>query len=157
MRQASGNSFRMVAALAAMAALALAALTTLSGCGGGGAGGAGLPTGLTVQGVVQDENGRAVSGIRIILLANGVSVASALSRSDGSFTIDVGSSATPTSFKVDVSNRANEYYEVVGYGGRNVQGCAFNLPAPQGNIINVGVVTVYSQGTPPPPPHEICP
>ncbi|GIV16531.1 MAG: hypothetical protein KatS3mg022_1966 [Armatimonadota bacterium] len=158
MRQATGNSFRMVAALAAMAALALAALTTLSGCGGGGAGtGGGLPTGLLVQGSVQDEQGRAVSGIRIIVFSNGVSVASALSRSDGSFTIDIGSGTVPNSFKVDVSNRANEYYEVVGYGGRNVQGCAFNLPAPQGNIINVGVVTVYSQGTPPPPPHDICP
>ncbi len=154
MRQATGNSFRMVAALAAMAALALAALTTLSGCGGGKVTGGGLPTGLLVQGAVQDENGRAVSGIRIIVLPNNVS---ALSGSDGSFTIDVGSGTAPTRFRVDVSNRANEYYEVVGYGGRNVQGCEMNLPAPQGNIINVGVVTVYSQGTPPPPPHEICP
>ncbi|GBC96019.1 hypothetical protein HRbin16_01819 [bacterium HR16] len=154
MRQATGNSFRMIAALAAMAALALAALTTLGGCGGGKVTGGGLPTGLLVQGVVQDENGRAVSGIRIIVLPNNVS---ALSGSDGSFTIDVGSGTAPTTFKVDVSNRANEYYEVVGYGGRNVQGCAMNLPAPQGNIINIGVVTVYSQGTPPPPPHEICP
>ncbi|MGC8783988.1 MAG: carboxypeptidase-like regulatory domain-containing protein [Armatimonadota bacterium] len=155
MRQATGNSFRMVAALAAMAALALAALTTLSGCGGGGGtGGAGLPTGLLVRGIVQDEQGRAVSGIRITVLPNSVS---ALSGSDGRFTIDVGSGTTPTTFKVDVSNRANEYYEVVGYGGRNVQGCAMNLPAPQGNIIDIGVVTVYSQGSPPPPPHEICP
>lgn len=156
MRQATGNSFRMVAALAAMAMLALAALTTLSGCGGGGGagGGGGLPTGLLVQGVVQDEQGRAVSGIRIILLPNNIS---ALSGSDGRFTIDVGSGTAPTTFKVDVSNRANEYYEVVGYGGRNVQGCAINLPTPIGNTINVGVVTVYSQGTPPPPPHDICP
>lgn len=145
----------MIAALAAMAALALAALTTLSGCGGGGtAGGGGQPTGLIVQGIVQDEQGRAVSGIRIILLPNNIS---ALSRSDGSFTIDAGSGTAPTAFKVDVSNRANEYYEVVGYGGRNVQGCAMNLPAPVGNTINVGVITVYSQGTPPPPPHDICP
>lgn len=154
MRQATGNSFRMVAALAAMAALALAALTTLSGCGGGGAGtGGGLPTGLLVQGIVQDEQGRAVSGIRIILLPNNIN---ALSDSNGKFSINVVSGEAPTTFKVDVSNRANEYYEVIGYGGVNKQGCNFSLPAPQGNVINVGVVTVYSQGTPPPPPHDIC-
>ena len=154
MRQATGNSFRMVAALAAMAILALAALTTLSGCGGGTGTGGGLPTGLLVQGIVQDENGRAVSGIRIVVLPNNIS---ALSGSDGRFTIDAGTGPVPTTFKVDVSNRANEYYEVVGYGGRNVQGCTINLPSPIGNTINVGVVTVYSQGTPPPPPHDICP
>lgn len=155
MRQENGNSFRMVAALAAMAALALAALTTLSGCGGGGAGtGGGLPTGLLVQGIVQDEQGRAVSGIRIIVLPNNIG---ALSGSDGKFSINVDSGAAPTAFRVDVSNRANEYYEVIGYGGVTKQGCNFSLPAPQGNVINVGVVTVYSQGTPPPPPHEICP
>jgi hypothetical protein len=145
----------MAAALAAMAALALAALTTLNGCGGGGGtGGGGLPTGLLVQGIVQDEQGRAVSGIRITVLPNNIS---ALSGSDGRFTIDAGSGAAPTTFRVDVSNRANEYYEVIGYGGTNKQGCPFSLPAPQGNVINVGVVTVYSQSTPPPPPHEICP
>lgn len=153
MRQVNGNSFRMVAALAAMAALALAALSTLSGCGGG-AGGGGQPTGLVVQGVVQDEQGRAVSGIRIVVLPNGIG---ALSGSDGRFVIDVGIGTAPTTFKVDVSNRANEYYEVVGYGGRNIQGCEIRLPAPQGNRIDVGMVTVYSQGTPPPPPHDLCP
>ncbi len=144
----------MVAALLAMAALALAALTTLSGCGGGGTAGAPGPTGLVVQGIVQDEQGRAVSGIRIVLLPNNIVLTS---RQDGTFSADLGSATAPTSFRVDVSSRANEYYEVVGYGGRNVQGCALNLPAPVANTINVGVVTVYSQGTPPPPPHDICP
>lgn len=146
----------MIAALMAMALLALASLTTLSGCGGGtGTTGVGTqPTGLRVRGIVQDDQGRGVSGIRIIILPNGIS---ALSGSDGSFSIDLGSGAAPTSFRVDIGSRANEYYEVVGYGGRNVQGCPLTLPAPQGNMIEVGVVTVYSQGTPPPPPDDICP
>ncbi|MDW8321126.1 MAG: hypothetical protein RMM08_07170 [Armatimonadota bacterium] len=152
MRQRTGNSFRMVAALAAMAALALAALTTLSGCGGGAE--VGLPTGLLVQGFVRDQDGRAVSGIRITVLPHNIP---ALSGSDGKFTINITSGAAPTAFRVDVSNRANEYYEVVRHGARIKQGCTFNLPAPQGNVIDVGVVTVYSQGNPPPPPDEICP
>lgn len=144
----------MVAALMAMALLAFAAITTLSGCGGGGTTGGGLvPTGLRVQGSVQDEQGRGVSGIRITILPNGIEK---LSGSDGSFSIDVGSGTTPASFRVDPGRRPNEYYEVINYGGRNVQGCTLSLPAPQGNIIDVGVVKVYSQGTPPPPPDDIC-
>jgi len=155
LRQGTMNSFRMIAALVAMGALALAAMATLNGCGGGGTGtGVIPPTGLLVRGTVLDEQGRAVSGIRIIVLPNNVS---ALSGSDGRFTIDAGSGTAPTTFKVDVSSRASEYYEVVGYRGRNVQGCSLNLPAPVGNVIDIGVVTVYSQGTPPPPPHDICP
>jgi len=155
LRQGTMNSFRLIAALVAMGALALAAMATLNGCGGGGTGtGVTPPTGLLVQGTVLDEQGRAVSGIRIIVLPNNLS---ALSGSDGRFTIDVGSGTAPTEFKVDVSNRANEYYEIVGYAGRNIQGCSINLPAPAGNVIDIGVVTVYSQGTPPPPPHDICP
>ncbi|MEJ5253351.1 MAG: hypothetical protein WHX60_15865 [Armatimonadota bacterium] len=144
----------MIASLTAMALLALAALAALSGCGGGGTTGTGgQPSGLLVQGFVQDEQGRGVSGIRIIVLPNNIS---ALSGSNGKFTINVGSGSTPTTFWVDVGTRANEYYEVVGYGGRNMQGCPFSLPAPVGNIIDVGVVKVYTQGTPPPPPDEIC-
>ncbi|MER3473926.1 MAG: hypothetical protein C4335_07805 [Armatimonadota bacterium] len=147
----------MIAALMAMALLALAALTTLSGCGGGtGTTGVGTqPTGLRVHGIVQDEMGRGVSGIRITILSKGISV---LSGSDGSFSIDLGSGgAPPTEFRVDIGSRANEYYEIVGYGGSNVQGCSLRLPEPQSNIIEVGVVRVYSQGTPPPPPDKICP
>ncbi len=154
MRQANVSSFRMIALLLAMAAMALAALTTLSGCGGGGTAGAPGPTGLVVQGSVQDEQGRAVSGIRIVLLPNNVVLTS---RADGTFYADLGSATAPTGFRVDVSGRAGDYYEVVGYQGRNVQGCSFNLPVPVGNTINVGAVRVYSQGTPPPPPHDICP
>ncbi|MGQ9737307.1 MAG: hypothetical protein ACUVRT_05230 [Armatimonadota bacterium] len=155
MRQGIGISFRMNAALLAMAVLVFAALATLSGCGGGGTTGGGLvPTGLRVQGFVQDDLGRGVSGIRITILPNGISQQS---DSNGSFSIDVGSGTTPTSFKVDLGSRANEYYEVISYGGRNVQGCELDLPAPQGNIIDVGVVMVYSQGNPPPPPDDICP
>lgn len=139
----------MIAALMAMALLAFAALTTLGGCGGGGI----EPTGLRVRGLVLDEQGRGVSGIRITILPNGISQQSG---SDGSFSIDVSSGATPTSFKVDLGSRANEYYEVIGYGGGNKQGCLLDLPAPQGNIIDVGEVRLYSQGTPPPPPDDIC-
>lgn len=144
----------MIAALRAMALLAFAALTTLSGCGGGTTGGGIEPTGLRVRGVVLDDQGQGVSGIRITILPNNISLQSG---SDGSFSIDVGSGTTPASFKVDLGSRANEYYEVISYGGRNVQGCALNLPAPQGNIIDVGVVRVYTQGSPPPPPDDICP
>lgn len=138
----------MIAALMAMALLALAALTTLSGCGGGTG-----TTGLRVRGIVRDDQGRGVSGISITILPNNIS---AQSGSDGSFSIDVGSGTTPDSFEVDLGSRANEYYEIISYGGRNVQGCTLKLPDPQGNIIDVGVVTVYTQGSPPPPPNDIC-
>lgn len=145
----------MIAALMAMAVLALAALATLSGCGGGGTTGGGIePTGLRVQGRVVDDQDQGVSGIRIRIKPNGLN---ALSGSNGSFSIDVGSGTTPTEFEVDLGSRANEYYEVVGYGGRNVQGCSLRLPDPQGKIIEVGKVKVYSWESPPPPPDEICP
>lgn len=152
MRQGIVNSFRMIAALLAMGALAFAALATLSGCGGG-TGRDGEPVGLIVRGVVQDEQGRGVSGIQITVLRNNVSAGTG---TDGTFFINLDNATAPMTFRVNLGTRANEYYAIVGYRGRNVQGCAFDLPAPQGNRIEVGVVRVYSQGSPPPPPDEIC-
>jgi hypothetical protein len=158
LRHGTMNSFRMTAALVAMGALALAAMATLNGCGGPTGTGVTPVVGLRVQGQVRDEQGRAVSGIRIIVQDDrSTTIGSALSGADGKFLIELGSRVTPATFKMDVATRANEYYDIIGYGGRNVQGCPINLPSPVGNLINVGVITVYSQGTPPPPPHEICP
>lgn len=156
MREGIWSSFRMIAALTAMALLAFSALITLGGCGGGGTTGVGIaPTGLLVRGFVLDEQGRGVSGISIIL-SEEHEEPKILSGSDGSFSIDVGSGTAPTKFRVDIGSRANEYYEIVSYNGRTVQGCPLNLPAPQGNVIEVGTVTVYSSGTPPPPVDDIC-
>lgn len=143
----------MVAALIVMAALAFMALSTLSGCGGGGTAGAPGPTGLVVKGRVQDELGNPVSGIRIVLLPNSIVLTS---REDGTFSADLGNVAAPTSFRVDVSNRANDYYQVVHYNGKKVQGCPLNLPSPVDGTIDIGAVTVYSQNSPPPPPDDIC-
>ncbi|NSW79790.1 MAG: carboxypeptidase regulatory-like domain-containing protein [Chthonomonadetes bacterium] len=155
MRQATGNSFRMIAALAAMAALALAALTTLGGCGGGKVTGGGLPTGLLVQGVVQDENGRAVSGIRVKLLPGD---ASALTQADGRFAIPV-SGSTPARFTVELAGRETQFLRYFTYGMQTFEiGCDLgpNLPAAQDNVIDIGNIKLYSQDAIPPPPGEVC-
>lgn len=155
MRDRRGTSFRLFAASIAMAMLALAALTALSGCGGGG-GVTEQPTrGLIIRGSVRDEAGKGVSGIRITILPNNVPI---VSGADGSFTLNLGEVAVPpTTFTVDVGSRANEYYAVFSYGGRTIQGCPVNLPTPVDNLIEMGVIIVYSESAPPPPPTDICP
>lgn len=155
MRDRRGTSFRLFAASIAMAMLALAALATLGGCGGGKVVTEQPTRGLVIRGSVRDDSGRGVSGIRITILPNNVTI---VSGADGSFTRNLGEVAVPpTTFTVDVGSRSNEYYAVFSYGGRTIQGCTVNLPAPVDNLIEMGVITVYSQSSPPPPPTDICP
>lgn len=155
MRDRRETSFRLFAASIAIAMLASAALITLSGCGGGKVATEQPTRGLVIRGSVRDDSGRGVSGIRVTILPNNVTI---VSGADGSFTLNLGEVAVPpTTFTVDVGSRSNEYYAVFSYGGRTIQGCSVNLPAPIGNLIEMGVITVYSESSPPPPPTDICP
>lgn len=148
----------MITALLAMAGLALAALITLSGCGGVGTPTEEGPiTGTLVRGKVVDDFKQPVAGFRVTILSqtDGV-LARVLSGSDGSFEVRLPSTVTPKRFLVDPGNRASDYYGIVTWEGRTVDGCAFDLPAPNNNVIDIGSISVYSQNTPPPPPHDVC-
>jgi len=161
MRYGILNSFSGVVALVAVGALALAAMVTLNGCGGGtGADGTPIAT-LRVQGRVVNELGRGVSDIRIIVLDEQARpLGSAASDNNGVFTIALGPGVRPAKFKVDISNRSNDYFtRYIRYDESTVDivECAVNLPPPQGNVINIGTVTVFSDATPPPIPDDTCP
>jgi len=145
------NSSRFIAALVAVGALA--AMHTLNGCGGG------TPiTGLRIQGTVVDDTGTGVSGIQITVLdERGIALGSALSGTNGLFVIELPTNANPRQFTVDLASRANEYYVIVQYRARSVQGCAFDLPPLVRNPADIGQVRVFrSEGSPPPPPTDIC-
>ena len=156
MRQGMTNSSRFIAALVAVGALA--ATATLNGCGGGTGTGGTLITGLRIQGTVVDDAGRGVSGIQITVLDDrGTTLGRALSGTNGLFIVELPTNANPRRFRVDLASRADEYYVIVQYGARSVQGCAFDLPPLVLNRAEIGQVRVFrSEGAPPPPPTDIC-